>query len=97
MRVKGKLAGKLSGKGSDNVEMQGWLQPTSVLVKREHKNYRQGWEQMRFSRLLWEFGSLLDLWKRFVPAVINVRMASHFWNMTVLPQLLLGKLNLNLK
>ena len=62
-RAKGKLvAGKLSGKGSDNVEMWGWLQPTSVLVKTEHKNYRQTWEHMRFSHLFWELGSLRDLY-----------------------------------
>lgn len=30
---RGKLAGQLSGKGSDNVETQGRLQLTSVLVK----------------------------------------------------------------
>lgn len=77
MRAMGKLvAGKLSGKGSDNVETWGWLQPASVLVKTEHKHYCQGWEQMRFSRLLWDFGSLRDLWKGFVPAVINVRITS---------------------
>lgn len=87
------MAGKVSGKGSDNVETPGWLQPASVPLKAEHKNYRQGWEQMRFSRLLWEFGSLCDLWKGFVPAVINVRVTSHIWNLTVLLQLFLGKLD----
>lgn len=79
-RAKRKLvAGKLSGKGSDNVEMQGWLQPTSVLVKTECGNYRHGREQKRFSHLLWEFGYLRDLYV----AVINVRIASHFWHVTV--------------
>lgn len=53
------------------MEMQGWLQPTSVLVKTECGNYRHGREQKRFSHLLWEFGYLRDLYV----AVINVRIA----------------------
>lgn len=38
---------------------------------------------MRFSCLLWEFGSPYDLWTGFVPAVINVRISSHVLRLSV--------------
>lgn len=48
-------------------------------------------EQMRFYCLLWEFGSLLDLWKGFVPAVMS---ESHIQHLTFfLLQLFIGKHN----
>ena len=78
----GKLvAGKLSGKGSDNVETQSWLQPTSVLVKKELQIYRQGWQQMRFSFMSLSFFFFENLYDWYL----------RFWCSTVLLQLLSGK------
>ena len=54
------------------------LQPTSVLVKKELRIYRQGWQQMRIFFMSLFFENLCDWYLRF-------------WCSTVLLQLLLGK------
>lgn len=73
------VSGKRYGKGSDNVETWGWLQPVPVLASAEHQYYYEKPEQIIFSYLLWDFDTFCDLEGRdfFLPAITDVRITSY--------------------
>lgn len=72
------VSGKRYGKGSDNVETWGWLQPVPVLASAEHQYYYEKPEQIIFFYLLWEFDAFCDLLEGFfLPVITNVRNTSY--------------------